>query len=301
MAKKTKVKFKKAEESDFDGIFIPVVEGTEIQRTEEWLQERVGTWTGTKCKKLMQCGPGKSKLEWDNLDRLFSFGATAKKIINQVAMERKHNNYINDNVSSIHMKYGTIVEKLIAKKANKELSKFGKVKEVGFKRFDDRPEAGSSSDKIIVNKKKTLFSVEFKACCTWDSHLERKEFYNSDKGMDYWQMVNQVLAHNVKECFYVLASPPHDIYKYVSYQGDVMDLYEEWSAECSITVLRVKPAKIHLKALNQRITVAEQIVCDYLSCEEEGLTNTIEKTVQFFMAKPKRLNKNKTKSLFFEK
>ena len=269
----------------------------EKQRTEDWHKDRIGRWTGTKSKKVMSCGPGKSKLPWDDINRLFSFGETAVKIIYQNAMERKTNTWVNEGEGTYQMRYGTAVEPLIDRLSKEILLKKvknGKLKSVGFKTFRHRPECGSSSDKVIVHKKsgKTLASVEYKACTTWDTHYGRVSNPNDSNSIDFWQMVNQVISHNVDVCYYVVASPPHDIMDYVFHQGDIMDLYKKFKKECNLTIVAVKPSEFHKRALLTRLALAEHILCDYLSgTEGKTIPEVIEENLNYFQEKQESLDK----------
>lgn len=288
MAKrKGKIKNSKAEESDITFGLTPIKK--DKQRTKKWYKDRIGRWTGTKSKKLMSCGPGKAKLPWDNFDRLFSFGETAIKIIYQNAMERTVGTWVDEGSGTIPMRYGTIVEPLIDRASHKELSKIGIVKSIGFKTFPDRPECGSSSDKIIVDRRtnKTIASVEMKGCTKWDTHYERLNNYQSDNSIDFWQMANQVLSHNVNDCYYVIASPPHDIAKYVFHDGNIMDLYDDWIKECTVTIVKVTPTIEARAALLNRLSIAESILIAYMNRSgNEDVRTVIEQEINRFHQDP---------------
>lgn len=295
--KKSKIKVKKTEESDISIVFTKSErkrEKKKLQRTKKWREERRGNWTGSQLKNLMSNGQGKSRFKWDNLDRLFSFGQTAIKYIYENAMERKTGRYIDDGEGTWQMRYGTKVEPLI-KKATKEkleeMKVFGKIKSVGYKSFPTIINAGVSSDAILVDdKKKTLATVEMKACTNWQTHYERTFEVTDESSKDFWQIQGQTLAHEVSVCYYVVAQPPQDIKKYLFYQGDIMDLYADFVKECKISIEIVKASQSHCEALIKRITIAEDALNDWLS-GGGGLRDTLNKTIAFYEKEPEKLNK----------
>jgi hypothetical protein len=295
--KKSDIKIKEAESSE---ITVSVSkkelkrENKKLQRTKKWREERRGNWTGSQLKSLASCGPGKSKLDWDNLDRLFSFGATAIKYIYENAMERKTGRYIDDGEGTWAMRYGTKVEPLIQKATKKKLKEMkvkGKLKEVGYKPFEDIPNAGVSSDSILVNKKgKTIASVEMKACTSWGTHYERTFEITSESSKDFWQVQGQIKAHEVDVCYYVVAQPPEDIKKYLFYQGDIMDLYDDFCKECPISIEIVKRSKLHIDALIKRITIAEDALNDWLAMGG-SLKKHLDMTIKHYEKDPEKLEK----------
>lgn len=264
------------------------------QRTKKWRKERLGRWTGSQFKALMTCGSGKGKLDWDNLDRLFSFGRTSIKYIYENAMERKTGIYIDEGEGTWQMRYGTRVEPLIQKATKKRLKEMGvkgKLKEVGFKQFPDIPNAGVSSDSILINKRKeTVASVEMKACTNWGTHYERTFESTTENSKDFWQVQSQMKAHDVNCCYYVVAQPPQDIKKYLFYQGDIMDLYEDWVKECPITIEIVKASRVHIEALIKRITIVEDALNDWLSMGGV-LENHLNINIRRYEKEPDKLNK----------
>lgn len=266
----------------------------QLQRTEKWREERRGNWTGSQLKNLMSCAPGKGKLLWDNLDRLFSFGQTSIKYIYENAQERKTGRYIEEGEGTLQMRYGTRVEPLIEKATKKKLKEMrvkGKIKKVGYKAFKDIPNAGVSSDAKLVDKNgKTIGSVEMKACTNWQTHYDRTFELTNDKSKDFWQIQGQTIAHEVEVCYYVVAEPPHDIKKYVYHQGDIMDLYDEWSKECKITIEIVKSSKLHCEALIKRITIAEDALNDWLS-SGGSLKGHLDSSIRMYEKEPEKLLK----------
>ena len=264
----------------------------DLQRTEKWRKKRLGRWTSSQLKQLMSSLPGKSKLNWSNLDRVFSFGKTALKYIYENAMERKTQRYIDDREGTYDMRYGTRVEPLIEAIVKKKLKKKGKFKRVGFKKFDKIPNAGVSSDGIIVsrdNNKKVLHTVEMKACTSWQTHYERTFDLTDESSKDFWQMVGHCEAYNVKTCYYAVAQPPSDIKKYLFYEGDIMDLLEEFEKECSVSIEKVKISNLHKEALLKRIAIAEDTLNDWLAMGG-SLKNTLDEVIKMYENNPKKFN-----------
>ena len=255
---------------------------TDLQRTETWREERRGNWTGSQFKNCMTCNAKGGKLDWFNNDKVYYFSEGAIKYIFANAMERKTGRYIQTD-STKEMKYGTIIEPLIFRRAAEELEKNGLVlKKVGFKSFDDFPTAGVSSDAIVLDelKQEIIGSGEFKACASWGTLYERTFELLDEKSIDFWQTQGQMLAWNVSKNWYVVASPPKDINVYLRAEN-IMDYYEEWCAETEITIQVVEKSPIHLNALKQRIQIMESTVNRYL--EEDGnLKEILYEEIDYF-------------------
>lgn len=282
------VRIKKAETSNIDIDVKVEKQPKQKQRTEKWKEQRRGRWTGSQLKNLMACSPGKSKLGWDDINRLFAFGKTSIKYIYENAMERKTGRYIDEGDGTQQMRYGTVVEPLIQKAAKKKLKKHGKLKQVGFRKFPTMPNAGVSSDSVIKKKKKVVATVEMKACTNWQTHYDRTFDLVDPTSKDFWQVQGQLLAWEVDLCYYVIAEPPSDIKKYLYYSGDIMDLYKDFCEECPITIIEVKPFKVEMHALLKRICIAENALNDWLATGG-SLEEVLDKTIEFYHEHPKKL------------
>jgi hypothetical protein len=266
----------------------------ELQRTDEWRMQRLGRWTGAQLKNLMSCGQSGARISWNEVDKIFQLGNTALKYIYENAMERKTGRYVDMGIGTKDMRYGTKVEPLIqkaTKKRLKELGVEGKIKSVGFKQFPTMPNAGVSSDSIFINKetKKTIATVEMKACTSWSSHYERTFDAMDEKGMDFWQVQGQMIAWQVDTAYYVVAEPPINIEKYLNYDGDIFDLYKEFLKECPISIQTVKASKTHQNALLKRICIAESTVNQFL--EKPGnLKEILYNQIDFYKQNKEKLN-----------
>lgn len=233
---------------------------TELQRTEEWHLARNGSWSGSIIKGMMTCNAKGGKLKWNNLEKIFMFSEGIVKFIYTRAMQRKSNQWI-ESKPNLSMKYGTAVEPLISKIAAEELSHIGVFKEVGYKSFDDIPNAGASSDQVIMKEEKTVAIAEYKACVSWSSHYDRCNDNMNESSIDFWQTQVEMKAWNVDHGYYVVASPPKDISKYVYHEGDIFDLMEDFKKECFITISKIEKSQIHQEALIKRIEICEE-TCD---------------------------------------
>lgn len=286
----------------------------QLQRTEKWREERRGNWTGSQLKTLMTAQAGKGRLKWSHIDRLFSFGLSAIKYIYENAKERQTGRYIDEGEGTYEMRYGTKVEPLIFRLTKEKLSEMkikGKLKKVGYIPFPSMPNAGVSSDAKLVNKKgKTIASVEMKACTTWKTHYERTFEATDDGSKDFWQLMGQLIAHDVNTCYYVVAEPPQDIKKYLFYDGNIQDLYEDFKKECPIKIEIINPFELQCEALKKRIRIAEDALNDWLSTGGD-LKETLDKTIAFYENAPEKLEldyvapiefqKNKLGASFFSK
>lgn len=265
----------------------------DLQRTEKWMQDRLGRWTASQLKNLMSCNASGGKISWKENSKVFLFGATALSYIYENAMERRSGKYIEMGHGTKEMRYGTKVEPLILKVASKRLKKMGvegKVKPVGFKQFPTMPNAGVSSDSILFVKKEPQASVEAKACTSWNTHFERTFEFTSDKSKDFWQTQGQMLAWNTPICYYVVAEPPKNIEKYLYHDGDIMDLYKDFKKECPVNIEIIKESKIHQEALLKRICIAEDALNQFLKTGK-NLKHILYETIDIYKQNPEKLTK----------
>lgn len=266
-----------------------------LQRTDEWFEQRRGRWTGSQQKTLMSCSAAGSRLSWSDEAKLYHFGSGALKYIYENAMERKTKRVIRGSLGTPAMNYGTAVEPLILKSTELELKNMlvaGKIKEVGFKTFPTMPNAGVSSDSILVHKNsgKAMASVELKACTAWNTHFERTFEAVDEKSTDFWQTQAQMMAWDVRACYYVVAQPPEDIFKYLNYGGDIMDLYEDFAKECQITIQVIESSEVQQHALLRRICIAEHAIEIFLK-DGGNLKEILYRSIDYFKNSPDELEK----------
>ena len=253
----------------------------ELQRTEEWQEQRKGNWTGSQFKQLMTSTPKGGKLDWFALEKIFMISQGALKYIFSNAMERKTGRYIQTSPTK-EMRYGTKIEPLILRAANEILSNEGlEIQKVGFKIFENFPTAGVSSDGKVVKIEtgELIASAELKACTTWGTLFERTFELMDDSSIDFWQTQGQMLAYGVDKNYYIVAEPVKDIDLYLRAEN-IMDYYEQWIEETKITIQVVKSSPIHQNALFERIKIAEEIVCEWLSVEDSNLKEVFYEIIE---------------------
>lgn len=238
-------------------IHLPLNDSEQLQRTDEWFELRRGSWTGSKVKAMMTCNRKGASLSWDMPEKIKMFSSGIIPFIYDVAMQRKSGKYLSSKPTS-EMRYGTKVEPLIFACA-KEL--YPDLIEVGYKAFDDFPTAGASSDALIPG----IATVEMKACVSWGSHYKRTFERTDEKSIDFWQTMCQMKAHNLDKCYYIVAEPPKDMFKYLNYDGDIMDLLDDFKKECPISVETVDASPFHINALFERIKICENAVNAWLA------------------------------------
>lgn len=239
------------------------VDDEKLQRTDNWKQERSGNWTSSIKSKLMSCSQKSGRISWNEKSKIYDFGKTALKAIYNAAMQRKTGRYIESGDGTKKMQYGTKVEPLIFAIAAEMLKEKGILQGVGFKYFDDVPTAGVSADGVLWNnlaEQKIIAVYEAKACTNWETHFDRTFDLMDEKGSDFWQTQDHMTAYNVNTCYYAVAEPPKDINKYIYYDGDIMDLLDEFRKECSITIQKLEASPMHQNAGLKRIEIAEKII-----------------------------------------
>lgn len=281
------------EESDID-LGIDLSKNTEsksqpkksadLQRTEEWREERRGNWTGSQIKALMSCSSRGSRKSWMDETKFLDFGDGSLKYIYSNAKERETGRYLETD-STKEMKYGTAVEDFVLWRANKMIESQGLyLEKVGFKMFEDIATAGVSSDAVVrkMSDNSIVASAEIKACSSWGTLFDRTFDLVDEKGKDFWQIQAQMEAWKVNETFYFVASPPKDINKYLGLlnaQSDVKDdLYVDWCNETEIEYQVIEKSPIHIINLRKRIEIAEEIITKYLETKE-NIRNIMYQTI----------------------
>lgn len=258
----------KSNDFEYEGqINIHQKDSNKLQRTEEWFEQRKGNWTGSQFKKCMSCNPKGGRMDWFNKEKVFHFSTEVVKYIYSNAMERKTGIYIETGTTK-EMKYGTIIEPLIIKRAAVELTKRNlKVQEVGFKVFENLPTAGVSCDAIILNENDIVIATgEFKACTSWNTHFDRTFELMDDSSIDFWQTQGQMLAWNCNKSFYIVISPPKNIDIYLRCE-DINEMYDYWCNETEMKIQEVEASEIHLEALNKRLHILEDVILEFLQNE----------------------------------
>jgi hypothetical protein len=246
------------------------INGTvDLQRTAEWFEQRRGKYNASESKTLMTCTQKYAKSSWHNPYKYLAFSDGALKYIFKKAKERQTGRII-ETPSTAQMKYGTAIEDLIFRRGNEILKEKGLyLEKVGYKTFDDIPNAGASCDSIVkkISNGSVVASGEMKACTSWDTFFERTFDNTDEKSMDFWQTLQQMLAWNVSESYYFVASPPSDINKYI-YSDNIDEMYDEWCDETELSVEIIERSEIHADNLRKRMLIAEEVIRRYLETNE---------------------------------
>lgn len=263
------------EQSDIDlGIDLSKIksESTQdagLQGTAAWRKQRNGQYNASEAKKLMTCDQKYAKASWHNPDKYLAFSDGALKYIFKKAKERETGRVL-ESAQTNDMKYGSIIENLTFRRADELLRSQGLyLEKVGYKKLDDIPTAGASSDAVVrrISDNVMIASAEMKACVSWESLYERTFEATDEKSIDFWQTQLQMLAWNVEQTYYLVISPPSDIKKYI-YAEDVEFLYEEWCSETEMEIELIERSEIHTNNLKKRISIAERTIEKYLATKE---------------------------------
>lgn len=241
-------------------------EEEELQRTPQWRLDRMGCLTGSKGKTIAACNRKGSKMSWMQPEKVFEFSEGIVSYIYACAMERKTGNYIEGS-SNMAMRYGTIIEPLIKRRILEEyLNELEyTLEEVGFKKFDDIPTAGVSSDSLVRDAKgKLIATAEFKACVTWETHYKRTYEKTDESSIDFWQMIMQMIAWKINKAYYFVVTPPKDIMLYIR-EENPMDLYDEWCKETQLSMEIINISEIHTNALKHRIRIIESVITRFIA------------------------------------
>lgn len=240
-----------------------------LQGTPEWHKDRHAQWTASEIKKLMTCSSKYSKVTWHNPEKFLGFSDGSIKYIYKKAKERETGRVLSSRPTQ-DMKYGTAIEELTFKRADIELRKQGLyLEKVGYKKFDEIPTAGASSDAIVRSLKdhSIVGSAEMKACCSWETMFDRTFEATDETSMDFWQTQQQMLAWNVDKTYYVVISPPSDTYKYINSEN-VLDLFDMWCEETEMNFEIIDKSDIHCSNLLKRIKIAEETIGLYIESKE---------------------------------
>ena len=215
----------------------------DLQRTDEWFEQRRGKFTGSGIKSLMSCTSASRGMNWERPEKIIDFGETAKKYIFSKAKERQRRKVIQ-LPSSATMRYGTNQEQNIMFLLKKQYPYYS-FEDVGFCEFIEGI-AGASPDGI-VNKDTVL---EIKAATNWETVYLRHEIPFDEKHQDFWQIQTEMLALNVHNCMYVVAEPSKDIF-----EPNITDL----------SIQTVNGSEIHQKAIKNRCIIGNAAIELYLN------------------------------------
>ena len=211
-----------------------------LQRSEEWVKQRLGRFTGSQIDELMSCSRASAKYEWGRPEKLIDLGDTAKKYIFAKAKERQRGKVIQAT-TSYAMKYGTEQESTVW---NILLKKYPRIQKTGFIEFISGV-AGASPDGAGSD-----FGIEIKCVTDWDGLYKRHIEPFDQSHDDFWQIQSEMLALECKKLLYAVAEPSENIF-----EPNITDISEKW----------VEASPIHQQAIIQRCKLGDMIIKKYLS------------------------------------
>jgi len=212
------------------------VKSSDLQRTEQWLQDRNGKWTGSENKDLMSVGRATGKLPWTDAAKIVDFGKGAETHVFIVG-KRRSTDILEMELSAKQLDYGKENEpKLI-----EQLIKDGIItdfEERGLEYFPNYSNGGASVDGIAIYKGRKV-ALELKCTTSWSGYKNRMYEPVNEKHQDFWQHQSEMLAVGLHELLYVVAEPM------------TTERYE---------IQIVKASKIHQKALIDRCKIADKAI-----------------------------------------
>lgn len=221
-------------------------ESNQLQRTEDWHEDRKGKFTGSMMSELMTCTQSTSKMEWGRPEKIIDFGETAKKYIFSRAMEQKTGEYLERSIG-FNGEYGKKVEPLI-KALYIEKYPGVKFEDCVFTEFLEGI-AGASPDGLIDYE----LGAEIKGAMSWSGVYERLHLPFDQKHKDFWQIQSEMLALNVKQVVYIIGYPAKDLFN-----PEIKDIEEK--------ILDASP--VHQQAIIQRCKIGNDIIELFLEgCE----------------------------------
>lgn len=176
-----------------------------LQRTEEWFEKRKGKFNGSEIKNLMGTGRSSSKMDWNDINKLFDFSDSALKYIYKVGMERL-TGISEHNASSFAMSFGTENEAEV----KIEMLKQNFVGSINDCESIDYPHediflASSPDGKVIMSGEK--LNLEIKSAVSWNGVYERIEEDFDVKHKDFWQVQNEMLVQVLNKTLFVVSLP----------------------------------------------------------------------------------------------
>lgn len=183
----------------------------DLQRTDEWFEQRRGKFTGSGIKKLMSTTRATSKMEWGRAEKTIDFNETAIKYIYEKAMERKRNKVIHLQTSAA-MRYGTENEDIatqlfLNKNTHLEFT------EAPFIEFIKGIAGASPDGSLIDTITGEVYGFENKCATSFDNVYSRMETAFDEKHQDFWQIQSELLALNVENLYYCVAEPSENIFE----------------------------------------------------------------------------------------
>lgn len=223
------------------------VSSDDLQRTDEWRQERCGNFTASKFKDLMTCKSRAKGKNWGNVKWVLDFGDTAINYILEKAIERATGQPI-ETQETWHMRWGNHYEPEGKAAFTK---KYGvPIEEVGFIKFYKC--AGASPDGelpaflpeslhgVVSGERGWPVAFELKCPATVLSHYKLST-NPVDESHDYfWQVTGEMLALRTDRTIFC------------SYDPRYPDDFKLNVRGCFIS-------DVHVRALKTRIIIADKV------------------------------------------
>lgn len=215
----------------------------DLQRTEEWFEQRRGKFTGSKIKELMSCSGSTARMEWGRPEKALDFGDTAKKYVFEKAKERQRNKVIHLPVTSA-MRYGTENEDAVIELLKEKMPQYD-IDSVGFIEFIPGLAGASPDGKMTDKTEQFVRGLEIKCATGWAGVYNRHEVSIDQSHQDFWQLQSEMLALQVPEIVYVVAEPSESIF-----EPDITDL----------SIKFVPESRIHQQAIIDRCLIANKAI-----------------------------------------
>ena len=211
------------------------------EKKELWRKSRIGKFTGSRIKELMNCSKDGSKLSWIDINKTFCFGEKAIKYIHKTMMERL-TGIESMEVTSRQMQHGKDMEPVFVEQLELD-SIFVNAKE--FDLLKDSPEVeylGATPDRYAFSPKhKKNVVAETKCCVSWEGTgwFNRIGTTFDEKHQDFWQVQAEMECTETDLCLYCVAMPMQT------------EKYE---------VVEVERSDIHIKAMRNRVRIANRAI-----------------------------------------
>lgn len=210
---------------------------SEVDEADEiWRQKRKGNFTGSAVKDLMTCDRSGSKLNWEDPNKIYSWGETARKYVYEKAMERK-TGYLSGGFDSWQMRHGTENESYVieAMMIRQEFSDFEKC---DFVLSNEVPNLGATPDGK-VRYKGEIVAVEIKSTVSWSGFRDRMSLDFNEKHGDWWQWQTEMHVLGLDKLAFVVAYPMQS---------------DDFEVEI------IESSDIHIQALKKRVEIANRAI-----------------------------------------
>lgn len=176
-----------------------------VQRTDKWFENRKGKFTGSAIKNLMGTGRSTSKMDWNDINKVFDFNDAALKYIYKVGMERI-TRISEHNASSFAMNFGSENEYDVKEAMKKQnfVEDVVEVDSIDYP-YEDLNLSASPDGRCLY--KGEMLNLEIKSAVSWNGVYERIEEEFDVKHKDFWQIQDEMLCANLDKTLFVVSLP----------------------------------------------------------------------------------------------